>query len=122
MRSVAAVARGPAQGACEVDVHVVDVSCAEVVDGDGVGAAERVEVDPLDADGVHRDGAGVAEEPEPVAVGGQVDVLGAVGAVEEHRVGAGMAFDGVAAVARIPDERVVAGTHHRQVVTPVPVE
>ena len=72
--------------------------------------------------GVHRDGAGVAEEREPVAVCGQGDVLGDVGAVEEHRVGAVLAFDGVAAVARIPDERVVAGTHERQVVAPVSVE
>ena len=49
-------------------------------------------------------------------------LLGGVGAVEEHRVGAVLAFDGVAAVARIPDERVVAGAHERQVVAAVAVE
>ena len=51
-----------------------------------------------------------------------VDALGDVGAVEEHRVGAGLALDGVAAVARIPDERVVAGTQERQVVAAVAVD
>ncbi len=117
-----AVAGGPAEGAGEVDVHVGDVGSGEVVDGDDVGAAEGVEVDPLDAGGVHRDVAGVAEEREPVSVGGQVDVLGDVGAVEEHRVGAVLAFDRVAAVARIPDERVVAGTQQGQVVAAVAVD
>ena len=39
-----------------------------------------------------------------------------VGAVEEQRVGAGLAFDGVAAVAGVPDERVVAGAHQGDVV------
>ena len=53
----------------------------------------------------------VAEEPQPVAVGGQVDVLGDGCAVEAHRVAAGLALDRVAAVARIPDERVVARAH-----------
>jgi DNA-binding MarR family transcriptional regulator len=33
-------------------------------------------------------------------------VLGGVGAVEQHRVGPVLAFDGVAAVARVPDEGV----------------
>ena len=42
--------------------------------------------------------------------------------LKQHRVGAGLALDGVAAVARIPDERVVAGAQERQVVAPVPVD
>jgi hypothetical protein len=46
-------------------------------------------------------GAAVAEEPQPVSVRGQVDVLGGVGAVEQHRVRARLALDGVAAVARL---------------------
>ena len=75
----------------------------------GVGAAEGVEVDGLDAGGVHRDVAGVAEEPEPASVGGDVDLFGRGCAVEDHRVVAVLALDDVAAVARIPDERVVAG-------------
>ena len=49
------------------------------------------------------------DEPHPAAVGRDVDVLGDVGAVEQQRVGAGLALDDVAAVARVPDERVVAG-------------
>ena len=46
----------------------------------------------------------------------------AVGAVEQHRVGAVLALDGVAAVARIPDERVVAGAEEREVVAAVAVD
>ena len=115
-----AVAR--AGRAFQVGVHVLDVGAAQVVDGDEVGAAEGLEVDPLDVSGVHGDVADVPEEPEAVPVRGQVDALGGVGAVEQHRVGAEPASDGVAAVARVPDERVVAGAHQRQVVTSVPVD
>ena len=49
----------------------------------------------------------------PTAVGREVDILGDVGAVEEHRVGAALALDGVAAVAGVPDEGVVAGAASR---------
>ncbi len=52
----------------------------------------------------------------PAAVGRDVDLLGDVGAVEEHRVVAGLALDGVAAVAGVPDEGVVAGAHQGHVV------
>ena len=120
--SACAVADGAAEGAGEVGVDAGDVGAGQVVDGDGVGAAEGVDVDVLDAGGVHGDGADVAEEPEPVAVGGQVEVLGAVGAVEEHRVGAVLALDGVAAVAGIPDEGVVAGAQQGEVVAAVAVD
>src|SRR6185312_426726 len=68
------------------------------------------------------DVAGVAEEPEAVAVGGQVDVLGAGSAVEAHGVTAGLAFDGVAAVARVPDEGVVARAQQCQVVASIAVD
>src|SRR5439155_53597 len=44
------------------------------------------------------------------------------GAVEEHRVGAVLALDGVAAVAGIPGEGVVAGAQQRQVVAAVAVD
>ena len=76
----------------------------------------------FDAGGVHRDGALGAEEPEAVAVRRQVDLLGAAGAVEEHRVGAVLALDDVAAVAWIPDEGVVAGAQERDVVAAVAVD
>ena len=99
-----------------------DVGAGEVVDGDGVGAAECLEVDLLDVVRVHRDVGDVAEEPEAVAVRRQVDALGRAGAVEEHRVGAGLTLERVVAVARIPDERVVAAAHERQVVAPVAVD
>ena len=45
-----------------------------------------------------------------------VDVLVDVGAVEQQRVGAGLALDRVAAVAWVPDEGVVAGAEERDVV------
>ena len=49
-------------------------------------------------------------------------MLGHVGAVEQHRVVAGLSFEGVAAVAGIPDEGVVAGTEERAVVAAVAVD
>ena len=56
------------------------------------------------------------------AVGRDVDVLVDVGAVEQHRVGAVLAFDDVAAVAGIPLEHVVAGAQQRDVVAPAAVD
>ena len=100
----------------------VDVGAGQVVDGDRVGAAEGVEVDLLDAVEVHGDVADVAEEPDPAAVGRDVDVLVGVGAVEEHRVGAALALDDVAAVARVPDEGVVAGAQEGHVVAAAAVD
>src|SRR5262249_55748983 len=93
-----------AAGGGEVGVDGVDVGAGEVVDGDGVGAAEGVDVDGFDAVGVHGDVGDVAGEAESGAVGGELDLFGDVGAVEEHGVGAGLAFDGVAAVAGVPLE------------------
>jgi hypothetical protein len=116
-----AVAGAAAERGGEVGVDGRDVGAGQVVDRDRVRAAEGVEVDLLHACGVHRDGALDAEELEPVAVRGQVDLLSAVGTVEHHRVGAVLALDCVAAVARIPDEAVVAGTEERGVVAPVAV-
>ena len=116
------VAGGAAGGSGEIDAHVDDVGSGEVVDVDRVGSAEGVEDDRLDVVRVHRDVGHVAEEPEAVAVRRQVDALGGAGAVEAHRVDAGLAFEGVAAVARIPDERVVARAHQRHVVAAVAVD
>ena len=116
------VTRRAAQGAGKVDVDVLDVGAAEVVDGDRVGAAERVEVDLLDSVGVHRDVRRAAEEPQPVPVGRQVDRLGSGGTVEHHRVGARSALDRVAAVTRVPDEGVVARAEIRGVVAPLAVD
>src|SRR6187397_1203249 len=117
-----AVAAAAAEGAGEVDADIADVGSAQVVDGGEVGAAEGVEVDSLDAGGVHRDRALGAEEAEALAVRGQVDLLAAAGAVEAHRVGAVLAFDDVAAVAGIPDERVIAGAHEPRVGAAVSVD
>ena len=94
----------------------VDVGAGQVVDDDVVGPAEGVELDLLDAVEVHGDVADVAEEADARAVGGDVDVLADVGAVEQHLVGAVLALDGVAAVARVPLEDVVAGAQEGDVV------
>ena len=51
-----------------------------------------------------------------------VDLLGGVGAVEEHRVEAVLAFEGVVVVARVPDEGVVAGAHEGGVVAVAAVD
>ena len=93
----------------EVEVDAGDAGAGQVVDGDGVGAAEGDDVDLLDAVDVHGDVADVAGQPQPAAVGRQVDVLVDVGAVELQRVVAALALDRVAAVAGVPHERVVAG-------------
>ena len=87
-----------------------------------VGAAERVEVDPLDALRVHRDVSLSAEEPEPVTVRRQVDLLGGGGTIEHHRVGAVLPLDRVAAVARIPNEGVVACAERGLIVAAVAVD
>ena len=76
----------------------------------------------LDAVEVHRDVADVAGEADAAAVGREVDLLVDVGAVEEHRVGAVLALDGVAAVAGVPDEGVVAGADERRVVAAAAVD
>ena len=61
-------------------------------------------------------------KPHAAAVGGDVDVLVDVRAVELHLVGAGLALDGVAAVARVPLERVVAGAEQGHVVAAAAVD
>ena len=117
-----AVAGAAARSAGQVEVDLGDVGAGQVVDGDRVGAAQGVEVDPLDAVEVHGDVADVAGEADAAAVGGDVDLLVDVGAVEEHRVGAVLALDGVAAVARVPDEGVVAGAQEGHVVAAAAVD
>ena len=51
----------------------VDVGAGQIVDGDRVGAAEGDDVDLLDAVDVHGHVANVAGQPQPAAVGRQVD-------------------------------------------------
>ena len=104
----------PPMRAGQVDVDLDEVGAGQVVDGDRVGAAQGVEVDRLDVVEVHDDVAEVAGEPHAPAVGRDVEDLVAAAAVEQHRVGAVLALDGVAAVARIPLEDVVAGAEERR--------
>src|SRR5215211_2556665 len=106
----------------ELDVDSIDIRPGQVVDGDEVGAAEGVEVDPFDAGRVHRDRALGAEELEPVAVRREANLLGHIGAVEAQPVGSGPAFDDVAAVAGIPDENVVTCAQEGAIVAAVSID
>ena len=76
----------------------------------------------LDVVQVHDDVGDVAEEQHTPAVRRDVDVLGDVGAVEQHRVGAVLALERVVVVARVPHEGVVAGAHECGVVAVAAVE
>ena len=59
---------------------------------------------------------------DAAAVREDVDVLGDVGAVEQHRVEAVLALDRVVVVARVPHEGVVARAHERGVVAVAAVD
>src|SRR4051794_7017989 len=109
------VGRSGPGGAREIEGNLLHIGVGQIVDDDVVSAAPRGELDALDTVQVHRDTADVTGERGPRAVGGDLDLLGDIGAVEEERVGAVLTIDAVAAVARIPDERVIAGTEERGV-------
>ena len=55
-------------------------------------------------------------QSDAAAIGRDVEVLARVGAVEQQRVEAVLAFDNVAAVARVPGERVVADAEKSDIV------
>src|SRR5262249_59690263 len=103
-----AVASGAAGRPGKVQVDLGHGGAGQVVDGDGVGAAEGVDRDDFDTVEVHRAAVEVAGDPGPRAVGREDEPLRQVRAVDDHRVRAATAVDGVAAVARVPDERVDA--------------
>src|SRR5207244_10857986 len=75
-----AVARPAPRRAGQVEVELGEIGAGQVVDGDGVGAAEGIGVGPLDAVEVHRDVGDVVGEADAPAVGGDVDLLVDVGA------------------------------------------
>src|SRR5204862_548123 len=100
----------------EAQVHLGHGGAAQIVDGNRVGATQRIEIHALDAIGIHRDVGHVAGKPQSRAVGRDVDFFVDVGAVELHGVVAGLTFDGVGAVARVPNEGVVAGAQQGDVV------
>ncbi len=116
-----AVAAAAAAGR-EVDLDAGRVGAGEVADAHGVGAAQRAKRNGLDVVEVHDDVGDVAGEAHPPAVGGDVDDLVDVRAVELELVGPGLALDRVAAVAGIPLERVVAGAEEGDVVALLAVD
>ena len=81
-----------------------------------------VEVDRLDVVEVHGHVGDVAGEEGAPAVGRDVDLLGDVGAVEQHRVEPVLALERVVVVARVPDEGVVARAHEGGVVAVAAVD
>ncbi len=117
-----AIACRTANRAGEADVHLRHVGATEVVDDDVVGATERVDGDLLEVVDVHDDVAKVAGQQHPLAIGRDGEVLGAVGAVEQHLVDAVLTFHRVRAVARIPLEDVVAGAEEGNVVALLAVD
>src|SRR5882724_2744458 len=83
---VLAVAGGAADGSGEVDVDLLDGASRHVIDRDGVGAAERVEVEGFDTGRVHGDGRDIAEQCGMPVIRRDGDVLTDVGPVEQHRL------------------------------------
>ena len=118
---VLAVPGVAAEGGGQVGVDGLHVGAGEVVDRHCVEPPSALK-STVSTVRIHRDRALGAEEAQTLTVRRQVDLLAAVGSVEQHRVGAVLALDGVAAVARIPDERVVARAEVADVVAPVPVD
>ena len=98
------------------------VGAGQVVDHEGVSAAECPDGDRLDVVEVHRDRRDVAREPYAAAVRGRLQPLADVAAVERHLVDAVLALDDVVAVTGIPLERVVAGAQQAGVVALLAVD
>ena len=120
--SICASPVGAADGRAEVDIHGLHIGAAQVADVHDVRAAERVDGRRLDVVHVHHDVADIAGEAQALAVRRHLEGLGDVRAVEQHRVGAVLALDGVVAVARIPLEHVVSRAKERGVAALVAVD
>ena len=61
------------------------IGAGEIVDHHGVGAAESVDIDPLDIIDVHRDAADIAGQAHAPAVGRDVDALVELAAAKSSR-------------------------------------
>src|SRR4051794_24578416 len=114
-----------------MDAGSYAVCAAEIVDYDVVGAAEDPQMDQFDAFEIHGDAVDIAGEAHASTVGGDIDVLGYVDAVEIEPVDAVLALDGVVRVTLIPlkdvvaraeESDVVAGTAVDEIVTAATVE
>ena len=92
----------------KIDIDHSDIRAAQVVDGDFVRAAERIEGDLFDTVQVHGDVGNVAGKQHPLAIRRNVDVLGNVGAAEIQRIDTSLTLDRIAAIAWVPNEDVVA--------------
>src|ERR1044071_5375579 len=76
----------------------------------------------LDTAEVHRYVGDIAEQAGTVAIRRNVDLLGDIGAVEQQRICAVLAFDDIAAIARIPLERIVSSAKEGRVAALVAVD
>src|SRR5262249_7298196 len=77
------------------EVDLSETGAAHIVDGDDIDAAQRAKRNRLDAVQVHGDAGNVAGEADASAIRRNVDSLGDIGAIEQQRVGAGLALDDV---------------------------
>ena len=111
-----AVALAGPRGCREVDGDLGHIGAGEVVDDDGVGTAKGVERDVLDVVEVHDHVADIARQPHALAIGGDLEDLIDIGAIEQKRIAAVLTLDNVAAVAGIPDKGVIAAAEQGGVV------
>src|SRR6185295_7606731 len=79
-----AIAGAAARGPSQVHVHLLHVSTTQIVNAHDVRAAQRIEVDALDAVQIHGHVGDVAREERALPVRLDIDLFGDVGAVEEH--------------------------------------
>ena len=101
-----AVEDQPVRPAREVRADLLHAGARDVTDRQRVVAAERGDVEPLDATAVERARSDVSRQPCARAVGGQSQLVGAHAAVEAERVEPSAALDRV--VAAVAVEEVIA--------------
>src|SRR3954451_22796523 len=106
-----------AGGASQVGGNLLDAGAGKIVDVDEVREIEGLGHDLLDAVDVHGDRADAAGgQLYARSVGGDVDRIRQRRVVENQRIGAAAALDGVAAVAGIPGAGIVAAAQRYNVV------
>jgi hypothetical protein len=103
-------------------MNLAHVRTGHVVDCNGVCATKNVEINLLDTIEIHRDAGDVTGQQRPCAVGGNINPLVDVCAVEKQNVGAALSLDHIAAVAGIPEEDVVAGAKKCGVIATVAID
>ena len=117
-----AVTASRGAGKVNVDSGADNVGAGEVVDDDIVRTAQDLQANQFDAVEVRGDAVDIAGEAHASTIGGDIDVLGEVDAVEVEPVDAVLTFDGVVGIALIPLKDVVAGAQESDVVARAPID